>query len=80
MSKQAISKMIISLLIVGSLLPLADAAQTSKGKIPLIYCTDLFHPPEDPDDWFDLATVFSMDEFDPSLTVRFCNFRDKRGL
>jgi hypothetical protein len=56
--------MIISLLIVGSLLPLADADQTSKGKIPLIYCTDLFHPPDDPDDWFDLATAFSIEEFD----------------
>jgi len=34
------------------------------GKVPLIYCSDLFHPPDDPDDWFDLATVFSIDEFD----------------
>ncbi len=33
-------------------------------RVPLIYCSDLFHPPDDPDDWFDLATVFSMEEFD----------------
>ncbi|MCC6823231.1 MAG: nucleoside hydrolase [Verrucomicrobia subdivision 3 bacterium] len=32
--------------------------------IPLIYCTDLFHPYDDPDDHFDLATVFALPEFD----------------
>jgi hypothetical protein len=40
------------------------AAQPEATKVPLIYCTDLFHPPDDPDDWFDLATIFSMEEFD----------------
>lgn len=33
-------------------------------KIPLIHCTDLFHPPEDPDDTVDLATVFAIPAFD----------------
>lgn len=33
-------------------------------KIPLIHCTDLFHPPQDPDDHVDLATVFALPEFD----------------
>ena len=28
--------------------------------VPVIYCTDLFHPPDDPDDHFDLATVFAL--------------------
>jgi hypothetical protein len=32
--------------------------------VPVIYCTDLFHPHEDPDDHFDLATVFAMPELD----------------
>ena len=36
----------------------------SDGKIPLIWCTDLFHPHQDPDDHLDLITVFSMPEFD----------------
>jgi len=40
------------------------AQETAKGSTPVIYCTDLFHPPDDPDDWFDLATVFSLGEFD----------------
>lgn len=38
--------------------------QARAEKIPLLYCTDLFHPPDDPDDWFDLATLFAMDKFD----------------
>jgi hypothetical protein len=32
--------------------------------VPLVYCTDLFHPPDDPDDHLDLATVFALPEFD----------------
>jgi hypothetical protein len=32
--------------------------------VPLIYCTDLFHPHDDPDDHFDLATLFAIQEFD----------------
>ncbi|NLX21094.1 MAG: hypothetical protein GXY55_05390 [Phycisphaerae bacterium] len=33
-------------------------------RVPLIYGTDLFHPHDDPDDHFDLATVFALPEFD----------------
>jgi len=44
--------------------PSGTAAQPRAGRVPLVYCTDLFHPPDDPDDWFDLATVFSIEEFD----------------
>lgn len=33
-------------------------------RVPLLYCTDLFHPHEDPDDHFDLATVYAIPEFD----------------
>jgi pyrimidine-specific ribonucleoside hydrolase len=32
--------------------------------IPLIHITDLYHPPQDPDDHFDLATVYALPEFD----------------
>jgi len=41
-----------------------EAAGAPDLKIPLIYCTDLFHPHGDPDDHFDLATVFGIPEFD----------------
>ena len=34
------------------------------GKIPLVHITDLYHPPQDPDDHIDLATVAALEEFD----------------
>jgi pyrimidine-specific ribonucleoside hydrolase len=38
--------------------------QTGAGSTPLIHTTDLYHPPQDPDDHFDLATVLALDEYD----------------
>jgi hypothetical protein len=32
--------------------------------VPLVHCTDLFHPHDDPDDHLDLATVFALPEYD----------------
>lgn len=34
------------------------------GEVPILYSTDLFYPHEDPDDYFDLATLFGLEEFD----------------
>ena len=44
-------------------------APTSQGDasaitVPILYSTDLFHPYDDPDDHFDLATLFATKEFD----------------
>jgi len=36
----------------------------SAASIPVIYCTDLFHPHVDPDDHFDLATLFALPELE----------------
>jgi len=33
-------------------------------KIPLIHTTDLYDPPQDPDDQIDLATVLALEEYD----------------
>jgi pyrimidine-specific ribonucleoside hydrolase len=33
-------------------------------KIPFVHITDLYHPPQDPDDHFDLATVMALPELD----------------
>lgn len=33
-------------------------------KVPVIHSTDLFHPHEDPDDHYDLACLFAIEEFD----------------
>ena len=57
-----------ALAMVPNLIP--KTIQTSKRKahgkadIPLIHITDLYHPPQDPDDLLDLATVMALDEFD----------------
>jgi hypothetical protein len=40
-----------------------------QGSVPIIYCTDLFHPHDDPDDHFDLATILSMSELDIKIIV-----------
>jgi hypothetical protein len=42
---------------------LADADVPPK-KFPVIYCADLFHPHEDPDDHFDIATLYAIPEID----------------
>ncbi|MCS7239073.1 MAG: nucleoside hydrolase, partial [Thermoguttaceae bacterium] len=38
--------------------------KTEKQVVPIVYSTDLYHPHDDPDDHFDLATLFSLPEFD----------------
>ncbi len=45
---------------------LSPSQLTSKPKagIPLIHITDLYHPPQDPDDHLDLLTVVALREFD----------------
>jgi pyrimidine-specific ribonucleoside hydrolase len=35
-----------------------------KSSIPLVHITDLYHPPQDPDDHIDLATVAALHEYD----------------
>ena len=34
------------------------------GRIPLVHITDLYHPPQDPDDHLDLATIAALPEYD----------------
>lgn len=43
---------------------LAVEADLSAGRIPVIYSTDLLHPHDDPDDHYDLATLFALPELD----------------
>lgn len=44
----------------------------------LIYSSDLYFPPDDPDDWFDLATVFASPETDILGIVLDQQLYDKR--
>ncbi|MEX0326895.1 MAG: hypothetical protein AB3N33_12480 [Puniceicoccaceae bacterium] len=41
----------------------------SKSRIPIIHATDLYHPPQDPDDQIDLATVAALREFDLKAVI-----------
>ena len=41
----------------------------STHKTPVIYSTDLFQPPEDPDDHYDLAMLMALDELDLKAIV-----------
>ncbi len=45
-------------------LPSTSEAASHPKRVPIIYSTDLFHPPDDPDDHVDLATLFSLPELD----------------
>ena len=53
---------IIGAILVSGLL-MGMAAEVNRS-VPVIYCTDLFHPHDDPDDHFDLATLYAMPELD----------------
>jgi hypothetical protein len=41
-----------------------SAVQHPSLRIPLVHITDLYHPPQDPDDHIDLATIAALTEFD----------------
>jgi len=53
---------IIGAILVSGLM-MGMAAEVNRS-VPVIYCTDLFHPHDDPDDHFDLATLYAMPELD----------------
>jgi len=48
---------------------LVAALSGSAAGTPVIYCTDLFHPHDDPDDHFDLATLFALAELEVKAIV-----------
>lgn len=39
------------------------------GRVPLVHVTDLYHPPQDPDDQLDLATIAALEELDLRAVV-----------
>lgn len=41
----------------------------SPTRVPLVHITDLYHPPQDPDDQFDLATALALPEFDVRAVI-----------
>ena len=47
----------------------ASGPARRKTKIPVIYCTDLFHPHDDPDDHFDLASLYAIPELEIKAVI-----------
>lgn len=56
--------LMVAALIMGLGIQAQAGAQPPKETIPIIYSTDLYHPHGDPDDHYDLLTLFSIPEFD----------------
>ena len=54
-------------------------AQDGPGRIPVIYSTDLHHPHIDPDDHFDLATLFALKELDVRGIVLDCGAQQQKA-
>jgi hypothetical protein len=51
--------------------------QAAVKKAPVIYSSDLYHPYGDPDDHYDLATLFLMPEFDVKAFIFDISSRDR---
>jgi len=52
------------LMLCGVTLSCVAKASADEGKVPVIYCSDLFHPHDDPDDHFDIASLYAIPEID----------------
>lgn len=61
--KRAASLFLVSVFLTACADPAPAAA------VPVIYCTDLFHPHDDPDDHFDLAVLFAIPELDVKAII-----------
>jgi hypothetical protein len=48
---------------------LACALAAAADRVPVIHCTDLYHPHEDPDDHFDLATMYAIADVDLKAVI-----------
>ncbi len=68
----AINTGIVHLLLAAAL---SATGEAEAGKIPIVYSTDLHHPHVDPDDHFDLATLFAIAEFDIRAVILDCGSR-----
>ncbi len=49
--------------------PETGVARAEDAKIPVLYCTDLFHPHDDPDDHFDLSCLYALPEVDIKAVI-----------
>lgn len=65
MSSNSIRSFLSLMIMAGLVSACSDVPDKATGhRVPVIYCTDLFHPHDDPDDHFDLAVIYALDELD----------------
>lgn len=55
---------IVALLVIFIIGEFNPSVVSAERTVPIIYSTDLYHPPTDPDDHFDTAVLFAIREFD----------------
>ena len=58
------SRFLSILMLISGMLAFAENIHADETKIPVIYCSDLFHPHDDPDDHFDLACIYAIHELE----------------
>ncbi|MFC1597560.1 nucleoside hydrolase [Planctomycetota bacterium] len=73
------TRLTISLAMFPLLSSLAASLGRAAEKVPILYSTDLHHPHMDPDDHFDLATLFAMPEFDVRGIVLDCGGHQQKA-
>ncbi len=58
---------------------LSAAVAEAVAKVPILYSTDLHHPHMDPDDHYDLATLFALPELDVRGIVLDCGAHQRKA-
>jgi len=56
--------LLLPLLVLAAAWPPGARAEKPAPRVPVLYCTDLFHPHDDPDDHFDVACLYALEELD----------------
>ena len=71
------SRLFISVYLVLLIILSSCSFEGSKEKTPVIYLTDLYHPFNDPDDHFDLAALYALNQFDIKAIIIDCALNNK---
>ena len=53
---------LVLLLVLTLAAPVVSEDGDGAARVPVIYCSDLFHPHDDPDDHFDIASIYALEE------------------
>ena len=60
---------IVAIILLAFLSVLVDIQAAELKRTPIIYSTDLYHPPQDPDDHYDLAMLWSLEELEVKALI-----------